>query len=612
MREWGSNMVKRRDLQGMNLDNNSNKEPKKPSSFKKYFNKKTITIGSIGLLGVGGLFVGTNAQAQEMVKESTNNVSVRVMKTRHSSDFEGKKDLQNNKELKNESSTAMKKITANWTDNSVDEIREEIERQRDDGLDVYVVQWGDTLEVLAEAVGDTVEDIVEVNNISDKHLILTGDLLDGILYEQTSSEKLAEAGSEEEHTDANLEGIDSDDDVDIDGSETVGDDGDIIEGQPDDESESDDFEDTEGLDNEDAKDEEDDESQDYIPEEDLSEQEKDEVIPELEPETLPSFGIDPASTKDIKSLEDDEESADGFVYEGEDPDTPKVEVASDEVKDEPVEVVEVVERSELKTIDVKETIVNDPDLEVGEEVVEEEGSEGVIRQEWTETIMSDGSSEGTDKEESEITPMRERVVRIGSLEDQDGNFVGDTYEEVRYETVEYETEYVEDDELAPGEEVIEQHGQDGTRWYKVKVVEDKHGNVVEESTTNKDFEGEFEDESYEGVDVVNEIIRTGGKIEEGKDYDEIKEEVVQEDVKHEEHIIEVPEGEEFETVDGTKTLEVDEEYVESEGQDDVINLTYDVYYLDGKEVFRHVKQDLTPNFEHDRFENRIVYIGVKK
>lgn len=605
-------MVKRRDLQGMNLDNNSNKEPKKPSSFKKYFNKKTITIGSIGLLGVGGLFVGTNAQAQEMVKESTNNVSVRVMKTRHSSDFEGKKDLQNNKELKNESSTAMKKITANWTDNSVDEIREEIERQRDDGLDVYVVQWGDTLEVLAEAVGDTVEDIVEVNNISDKHLILTGDLLDGILYEQTSSEKLAEAGSEEEHTDANLEGIDSDDDVDIDGSETVGDDGDIIEGQPDDESESDDFEDTEGLDNEDAKDEEDDESQDYIPEEDLSEQEKDEVIPELEPETLPSFGIDPASTKDIKSLEDDEESADGFVYEGEDPDTPKVEVASDEVKDEPVEVVEVVERSELKTIDVKETIVNDPDLEVGEEVVEEEGSEGVIRQEWTETIMSDGSSEGTDKEESEITPMRERVVRIGSLEDQDGNFVGDTYEEVRYETVEYETEYVEDDELAPGEEVIEQHGQDGTRWYKVKVVEDKHGNVVEESTTNKDFEGEFEDESYEGVDVVNEIIRTGGKIEEGKDYDEIKEEVVQEDVKHEEHIIEVPEGEEFETVDGTKTLEVDEEYVESEGQDDVINLTYDVYYLDGKEVFRHVKQDLTPNFEHDRFENRIVYIGVKK
>lgn len=165
-----------------------------------YINKKTITITAMSALALGGVFLATNVEAQESIRTTVNEVSVSAMKTRHSSDFENKDVVQSDETIQKESSLAMGGIAATWTDNSVEEIKTEIERQRELGLPAYVVQWGDTLSVLAEALGVSVDYLVDLNNISDRHLILTGDILVGVL----ANDMIAPAGSESTETERTI------------------------------------------------------------------------------------------------------------------------------------------------------------------------------------------------------------------------------------------------------------------------------------------------------------------------------------------------------------------------------------------------------------------------
>lgn len=126
----------------------------------------------------GGVLVGGGAvYANEGAMAQVNTAVVSVMSRVNSSQFNNKTTYLNNEAIQRESSQSMNRITGRWGANSVEQVRTEIERQRAAGLDVYVIQWGDTLSVLAQASGKTVDQIATENNLGNIHLIFTGDIL---------------------------------------------------------------------------------------------------------------------------------------------------------------------------------------------------------------------------------------------------------------------------------------------------------------------------------------------------------------------------------------------------------------------------------------------------
>lgn len=137
----------------------------------------------------GGVLVGGGAvYANEGAMAQVNTAVVSVMSRVNSSQFNNKTTYLNNEAIQRESSQSMNRITGRWGANSVEQVRAEIERQRAVGLDVYVIQWGDTLSVLAQATGKTVDQIAAENNLGNIHLIFTGDILTGILKDAPASQ----------------------------------------------------------------------------------------------------------------------------------------------------------------------------------------------------------------------------------------------------------------------------------------------------------------------------------------------------------------------------------------------------------------------------------------
>lgn len=119
---------------------------------------KGWVAASTGLAVLTGLSVAV-APIQAASPQSVESVLKSVL----SSDFEEKSALVENEALKKESSKALDKVTNKWTANSVEDIRSEIQRQKDAGLDAYVIQWGDTLSILAAA---TDQDTVLLGNLN--------------------------------------------------------------------------------------------------------------------------------------------------------------------------------------------------------------------------------------------------------------------------------------------------------------------------------------------------------------------------------------------------------------------------------------------------------------
>lgn len=137
----------------------------------------------------GGVLVGGGAvYANEGAMAQVNTAVVSVMSRVNSSQFNNKTTYLNDEAIQRESSQSMNRITGRWGANSVEQVRAEIERQRTAGLDVYVIQWGDTLSVLAQATGKTVDQIAAENNLGNIHLIFTGDILTGILKDAPASQ----------------------------------------------------------------------------------------------------------------------------------------------------------------------------------------------------------------------------------------------------------------------------------------------------------------------------------------------------------------------------------------------------------------------------------------
>lgn len=93
--------------------------------------------------------------------------------------FEGKVDLA--KEVADESKKAFEGVTISWSPNTLDQVKAEIARQKELGLAAYVIQWGDTLSIIAEIIGTDVDTLAAANGIGDKDFILVGDLLINVL-----------------------------------------------------------------------------------------------------------------------------------------------------------------------------------------------------------------------------------------------------------------------------------------------------------------------------------------------------------------------------------------------------------------------------------------------
>lgn len=94
-----------------------------------------------------------------------------------SSEFEGKKEALDNQQVIDELELALSKISLVWKENSVEAIKKEINRQEAAGLDVYIIQWGDTLSAIAAAIEVDEETLAQANNLEEKDLILVGDIL---------------------------------------------------------------------------------------------------------------------------------------------------------------------------------------------------------------------------------------------------------------------------------------------------------------------------------------------------------------------------------------------------------------------------------------------------
>lgn len=137
---------------------------------------KGWVAASTGLAVLTGLSVAV-APIQAASPSSVENVLSSIL----SSDFEEKTTLMAQEAIKEESSKALDGVTAVWTANSLEDIQQEIQRQKEAGLEAYVIQWGDTLSILAAATGQDVIALGQLNGITNRDFIITGDILIGLL-----------------------------------------------------------------------------------------------------------------------------------------------------------------------------------------------------------------------------------------------------------------------------------------------------------------------------------------------------------------------------------------------------------------------------------------------
>lgn len=73
--------------------------------------------------------------------------------------------------------TASTFITNQWRKRSIDEVKSTINEALITADQPYVIQWGDTLAIIADALGISVDDLASINQISNPDLIIAGSTL---------------------------------------------------------------------------------------------------------------------------------------------------------------------------------------------------------------------------------------------------------------------------------------------------------------------------------------------------------------------------------------------------------------------------------------------------
>lgn len=421
----------------------------------------------------GGVLVGGGAvYANEGTMAQVNTAVVSVMSRVNSSQFNNKTTYLNNEAIQRESSQSMNRITGRWGANSVEQVRAEIERQRAAGLDVYVIQWGDTLSVLAQATGKTVDQIAAENNLGNIHLIFTGDILTGILKDAPASQG---QGNKQNISDLGLK-----------------------------------------------------------PQEKTAEQSKKPANQSNKQKTTQSAKEQPAQpAKDkqasVETKPDSKPTAETPAQptETEQPapvlPTPSIPSPSD--------IVEQLTEPEVKTYQVTEDVKHgveykeDPSLQPGEKKVVQEGKDGKRVSYYTVTTYPDGREEKSESvvSEEESVAAVTQIVHIGpaivetpeveeettpevteevptteneSEQTEDSKTITEKVSET--EVIEFETVLEETTDLPAGEQQVVQEGQHGerTRTYEVVKENDQEvsRNLISEEVTKE---------------AVNKIVKVG-------------------------------------------------------------------------------------------------------
>ena len=86
--------------------------------------------------------------------------------------------------VQKEQNAALNALINRWQEKSPEEIKEELLRQEEAGSIAYVVQWGDTLPNIASAAGLTVEQLLDLNGLSEDYHMNTADVLIGLIDNQ--------------------------------------------------------------------------------------------------------------------------------------------------------------------------------------------------------------------------------------------------------------------------------------------------------------------------------------------------------------------------------------------------------------------------------------------
>jgi len=514
--------------------------------------------------------IGGAALSAEPVRAELNESATQVMRSVSSADFEEKEEVLSDESVQSESNTALNEISGNWEQNSVEEVQEEIERQREQGLSTYVVQWGDTLGVLAEATDKSVSDISQANNIDNDDLILTGDVINNVLNDVESPSASSQSENDgnnvseyqEDQLGDPLVGTEEASDTDSSNESTDSDASDrSADETPNPTSSSESNSDTNQSTNNENPDHSNNGNQSVNGSEnnDHATNTQSESTENNEKEDSNESNDDPSTNQSADSEPNNTDS--GTTEDGQ-----STENEGQEYTTETIETTEPIPFS-------KEETGNDQ-LEEGTEQVVQEGSDGERVNYIEVTYNENGEEVNREKVDSAIS--EEPTSQITEVGTQQVEYQNKTIEK----TLPFETETRENPGLPSGTENVIQEGQEGLKevTYEQKIVN-----------------GQFDSSDPVSTEVmkepVNKVVEVGTK-----DTTSTKTDVTEETIPFETVTRENPE------------LPAGTEQVVQEGQNGSITKTYNVTYENDTEVSR--EQSGEPVRQEP--VNEIVEVGTKQ
>lgn len=368
----------------------------------KHKNKKNLLKKKwVPVTVVGSMFLGASLfYNSDTVLASVNSAVMTVRKATSGTEFEDKDDLFEEETVQTESQKAFKNITAKWTDNTVEEVKKEIARQKEAGLPIYVIQWGDTLSVLAEALDTSVDKLAKLNQIENDDLILTGDLLLGVLVEADNTVSNKEVSSSENRAAEKASEVKSND-------KNEGNDSTLAE------NESADNEDKEELKKpltpvEALEELADQKEEEEAKEEDSGNSEEENTSP-LAPE-IPKIPESPHNNEDVEGglviLPEDEVELPEYIYDGE---TKPIE---DSVQD-----TTTIVYTTKTPIEKSVQYIEDSSLKPEETKVVSEGKNGLVTQKYEMTFHEDDNVVNNSLGEDVVEEMDPKVIHYGLTEE---------------------------------------------------------------------------------------------------------------------------------------------------------------------------------------------------
>ena len=221
--------------------------------------------------------------------------------------------------------------------------------------------------------------------------------------------------------------------------------------------------------------------------------------------------------------------------------------------------------------------ITDDSMEVGQQVVDNEGQDGYNLNSYTVTL-EDGVEVSRVLSGTSTVPAVDKVVRVGSKVVH--HVVRETKEVTESTPILRGTRYVEDDTLFEGTQVVESEGKDGETVTKYSVVTED-GTEVSRTQT-----------STETKEATDKVVRVGTK----------KKIVVTTETVQEEEVVNFTT-----TTKEDKSLDKGQRVVDVQGQDGKVVKTYTVTKENGQEVKRELS-----NVERTEPTTKVVRVGAKE